>query len=160
VASDVQSWLSKIGGVVVILFGLYLTGLVKPAFLNRELKINPTYKSSSRFLTSFIFGAAFAVGWTPCVGAVLGSILALAATQPGSSFGLLFSYSIGLGLPFLIVGLFAAHATRWISKIGPWLKYLDIIFGVILIIFGILIFTESLPLIANFGLLNSLLLNK
>jgi cytochrome c-type biogenesis protein len=160
VASDVQTWLSRIGGIVVILFGLYLTGLLKPGFLNQERKINVTHHFSSKLLTSFVFGAAFAVGWTPCVGAVLGSILALAATQPGLSFGLLFAYSIGLGLPFLVVGLFASHAAAWVSKIGPYLKYLDIAFGILLIIFGILIFTESLPLIANFGLLNSLLLSK
>ena len=67
-------------------------------------------KFKSKYLTSFVFGAAFAVGWTPCVGAVLGGILALAATQPGVAFTLLFSYSLGLGIPFLVVALFAAPA--------------------------------------------------
>jgi cytochrome c-type biogenesis protein len=160
VAYDVQTWLSRIGGVIVILFGLYLTGLIKPAFLNRDYKFNLTTKLPSKYLTSILFGAAFAAGWTPCVGAVLGSILALAATQPGQSFALLFSYSIGLGIPFLIVGLFAAHATKWISKLGPYLKYINIIFGIVLIIFGVLIFTGTLPLIANFEYLNNLLLNS
>ncbi len=140
-----EIWLSRVGGIIIIFFGLYLTGLIRIGFLEREHKISIRYKFKSRYLTSFLFGAAFAAGWTPCVGAALGAILTLAATHPGQSFGLLFAYSLGLGIPFLIVGLFAGEFGRIISRIGPILKYIDIIFGILLIIFGILVFTQSLP---------------
>lgn len=156
IAFDVQIWLSRIGGIIVIFFGLYLTGLINVPFLQSEHKIRITRKFSSRHLTSLVFGAAFAAGWTPCVGAVLGGILGLAATSPGIAFWLLMAYSLGFGIPFLIIGLFAGQASAFISKIGPGLKYVNWIFGTVLIIMGILIFTQNLAKIANFELLNSL----
>lgn len=160
IAFDVQIWLSRIGGILVIFFGLYLTGLINIPQLQREYKIRVTHQFSSRYLTSFVFGAAFAAGWTPCVGAVLGGILGLATTQPGSAFSLLMVYSLGFGIPFLIIGLFVGQASRFISQIGPGLKYVNIVFGAILIVLGILIFTQNLAKIANFELLNMLLSKK
>jgi cytochrome c-type biogenesis protein len=158
VAYDVQTWLARIGGVIIIFFGLYLTKLIKIGFLEREYKFRVTGKFSSRYITSFVFGAAFAAGWTPCVGAVLGSILGLAASAPGSAFSLLFAYSIGLGLPFLVVGLFAAQANVLIAKYGKAAQVVNVIFGALLIVLGILIFTGNLSKIANFSFLNSFLL--
>jgi len=159
VAYGVQIWLSRIGGAVVIFFGLYLMGLLKIAFLDREHKFRVTQKFNSRYLTSFVFGAAFAVGWTPCVGAALGAILGLAVSAPGTAFYLLMSYSLGLGLPFIVVGLFASQAQAWIAKLGTALKYVNITFGIILVILGVLVFTQSLSLIASFDFVNKLLLN-
>lgn len=158
VAYDVQVWLSRIGGIIIIFFGLYLTKLIKIPYLDRDHKVLIKRKFNSKFVTSFVFGAAFAAGWTPCVGAALGAILGLAATQPGAAFYLLFSYSLGLGVPFLIVGLFASSAGNVINKYSHILKYVNIIFGIILIGLGILIFTQSLNLIANFEFLNDFLL--
>lgn len=159
IAFDAQIWMSRIGGAIVIFFGLYLMGLIKPAFLQREHKIQVQRKFSSRYLTSFVFGAAFAAGWTPCVGAVLGAILALAATQPGSAFALLLTYAIGLVIPFLLVGLFAAQSAQLIHRYGRYVVIINKAFGVILVILGILIFTGNLAKIANFELLNRFLLN-
>jgi len=158
VAYDAQTWLSRVGGVIIIFFGLYLTGVIKIGFLEREHKFAVKKKFNSRYITSFVFGSAFAAGWTPCVGAALGVILGLAATAPGSAFTLLVVYSLGLGVPFLIVGLFASSAAKFINKYGKWVKYINIGFGVILVILGILIFTENLAQLANFELLNRWLL--
>ncbi|MCH8251489.1 MAG: sulfite exporter TauE/SafE family protein, partial [Planctomycetes bacterium] len=116
VAYEAQTWLARIGGAIVIVFGLYLTGLLRIGFLEREHKFRVTRKFQSRYMTSFVFGSAFAAGWTPCVGAALGAILGLAAINPGSAFSLLMSYSLGLGLPFLAVGLFASGAADIINK--------------------------------------------
>lgn len=158
VAYDVQLWLSRIGGIIIILFGLYLVGLIKPAFLQKEYKIEVKKWSASQHLNSFLFGAAFAAGWTPCVGAFLGGVLGLAATQPGLAFPLLLTYSLGLGLPFLIVGLFASQASALIARYSRFMQYISIFFGIILIILGILAFTQSLSLIANLDFINRLLL--
>jgi len=158
VAYGTQIWLGRIGGAMIIFFGLYLIGLIRLSFMEREYKMRVTKKFNSRYFTSFVFGAAFAAGWTPCVGAVLGSILGLAATAPGSAFGLLFSYSIGLGLPFLLVGLFAAQANAFINKYAKAAKVINVIFGALLIVLGVLIFTGNLSRIANFGFLNNFLL--
>lgn len=158
VAFEVQVWLSRVGGIIIIFFGLYLVKLIKIPFLDREHKIAVTVKFKSKYLTSFLFGSAFAVGWTPCVGAALGAILGLAATQPGAAFNLLFAYSLGLGIPFLAVGLFTAQASNVINRYARILNYVNIGFGVILIALGVLVFTQNLNLIANFELLNRWLL--
>ncbi len=148
VSSLVQIWLGRVGGIIIILFGLFMLGLFTPSFLLREHKINLS-KNRSSFITSFIFGAAFAVGWTPCVSAALGAILTLAATQATSAFLLLFSYTLGLGLPFIILGFFAEKARPLLLKSGKWLNYFQRFFGIILIIIGMLIFTSQLNRIAN-----------
>jgi len=158
IAYDVQTWLSRIGGVMIIFFGLYLVGLIKIPFLEKEYKFGVKTKFKSRYATSFLFGLAFAAGWTPCVGPALGVILGLAATAPGSAFILLLTYALGLGIPFLIVGAFTGRATEFINRHAVGLKYLNIIFGVILLALGVLIFTQKLSLLANFEFLNNILL--
>ncbi len=158
VAGDISLWLSRLGGVIIIFFGLFLTGLLKVPFLEAEYKPRVTKKFSSRYLTSFIFGAAFAAGWTPCVGAVLGGILGLATAHPGSAFILLLAYAIGLGIPFLLTGLFASHASDFFSRFAKLLTYLNIIFGAFLILLGILVFTQTLSVLANLSIVNTLLL--
>jgi cytochrome c-type biogenesis protein len=158
VAYSVRTWLSRIGGALIIFFGLYLTELIRIPFLEKEYKFATKTHFSSRYLTSLIFGAAFAAGWTPCVGPALGAILGLAATEPGSAFSLLFAYSLGLGLPFLLVGLFASQASRFINEHITIVRYISIAFGVLLIVLGILVFAERLTLIANFDFLNRILL--
>ncbi len=147
-AYTVQKWLGYIGGAIIIFFGLFLLGLIRIGFLEKEHKFRVS-KFKYSYLTSFVFGAAFAVGWTPCVTAALGAILALASTQTSSAFVLLLSYTVGLGIPFLLVGLFTAQAENLINKTGKWLKYFQYAFGIILIIIGILIFTGQLSRIAN-----------
>jgi len=156
ISYDLKIWMGRIGGTIIIAFGLYLAGLLKLPFLDREYKLK-VKKFKYSYLTSFVFGAAFAIGWTPCVGAVLGGILTLAAVSPGSAFSLLLFYSFGLGLPFLIAGMFTSQMTGIIAKAGRWLKYFNIIVGILLIILGILVFTNTLSRIAAIPFLNSIL---
>src|SRR3989344_899264 len=157
-AYSVQNWLSYIGGSIIILFGLYLLGLIKINFLEREHKLQVKRKFKYSYVTSFIFGAAFAVGWTPCVGAVLGAVLSLAMTQPGTAFFLMLAYSLGLGIPFLLVGLFTNQAQKFISRAGKWISYGKYIFGVILVILGILVFVNQLNRVANVAIASKLII--
>lgn len=160
IGAEVQLWLSRAAGIVIIFFGLCLTGLIRVPFLERDYKMSMRAKFSSRYATSFVFGVAFAVGWTPCAGAVLGSILGLAASAPVSAFFLLFSYALGLGVPFLVVGLFTAQAAGWIEKLGPALAYINRGFGVVLVLLGILVFTQNLALVGSFDAINRLILQQ
>ncbi|MDO8725851.1 MAG: cytochrome c biogenesis protein CcdA [Candidatus Methanoperedens sp.] len=157
-AYDVQVLLARIGGIIVIFFGLYLVGLIEIPFLEREYKFKIGLRFKSKYLTSFLFGSALAAGWTPCVGVAFGSILGLAAIKPGLAFYLLLSYSLGLGVPFLVVGLFTSQASNFITNVtirhAKLFKYINIFFGTILIILGILAFTQNLNIIANFSPLN------
>ncbi len=158
VSYTVQTWIGRIGGTIIIIFGIYLLDLIHLPFLEQEHKAHIGIRTRSTYLTSFLFGAAFGAGWTPCVGPVLGAILSLAATQPSSAFLLLLAYSLGLGIPFLLVGLFTNQAKEAISKAGKWLMYVRYFFGVILIGLGILVFTSQLSRVANFEFLSNILI--
>jgi cytochrome c-type biogenesis protein len=124
--------------------------------LNVEKKFFPKRKKSS-YPLSFVFGLAFAAGWTPCVGPILGTILTLAATTPSVSFHLLLAYSLGLGIPFVLMGVFFSRATRVIRAMSKHLKYYSLILGGFIIALGFLVFTNQLAYIANFPLLNELI---
>src|SRR3989338_9229410 len=158
-AFKVQKVLGWIGGAIIIFFGIFLLGLVKIPFLEREHKLQVKRKFRYSYITSFVFGAAFAVGWTPCVGAILGAILTLAVSNPGSAFPLMLSYSLGLGIPFLVVGLFTDRASGWISRYTDKLKIVNYIFGALLVLIGVLVFTNNLSRVANFSAVSSLLVS-
>jgi cytochrome c-type biogenesis protein len=115
----------------------------------------PRFKTT--YLTSFVFGAAFASGWTPCVGPILGSTLTLAATSPGAAYNSLLAYALGLGVPFLITGAFFSQATGAIKKMVKHLRYFNPIMGGILIVLGILVFTNELTILGNFPLANNII---
>jgi cytochrome c-type biogenesis protein len=157
VAGDVLQSLNYIGGIIIIAFGLFMLLSTKIRALNVEKKFFPK-KEKSSYPLSFVFGLAFAAGWTPCVGPILGTILTLAATTPSVSFHLLLAYSIGLGIPFILIGVFFSRATRIIRAMSKHLKYYNLILGGFIIILGILVFTNQLAYIANFPLLNELVL--
>ncbi len=150
-AYDVQLWLSRIGGLIIIFFGLFLMKLIRIPFLERAHTIRISHNIKSKHISSILFGAAFAAGWTPCVSAALGAILGLAASAPGLAFWLLMVYSFGLGVPFLAIGFFAKDTAVLINKFSFVLPYINTLFGALLIVLGILIFTQELTQIANFG---------
>ncbi len=156
-ANQIVAEFNQIGGVIIMGFGIYMILSHKIRLLNVEKKIFPK-SVGVRFPVSFLFGMAFAAGWTPCVGPILGTVITLAATSPGIAFNLLLAYSIGIGLPFMIMGALISRSSKIISKIGKHLKYYTAVFGVIIIILGVLVFFNQLVLIANFPLLNDLIL--
>jgi cytochrome c-type biogenesis protein len=152
-----QSALQSIGGVVIVLFGAYLILSTKLRRLNFEKKMTKLPRFKTSYITSFVFGAAFAAGWTPCVGPILGSTFTLAATAPGAAYNSLLAYSLGLGVPFLITGAFFSQATGLIRRMVKYLKYFNPIMGAVLIILGILVFTNQLALLGNFPLANQVI---
>ena len=102
---EITGTLNFVGGIIIISFGIFLFLSTKIRSLNVEKKFFPK-NSKSSYPMSFVFGLAFAAGWTPCVGPILGTILTLAATTPSLSFTLLLVYSLGLGIPFILMGVF------------------------------------------------------
>lgn len=149
IAYSLRTYLNYAGGLIIIFFGLFMLGIIRLNFLEQEHKLYLKNMQRFRYIGSFLFGAAFAVGWTPCVGAVLGSVLTLAITDPASAFPLMLSYSLGLGVPFLLAGAFISQATGFVKAIRPYLDTLNTIFGILLVIIGILVFTGTLGLIVN-----------
>ena len=157
-SSDIGNFVSTfnyVGGSIIIGFGIFLILSLRIKAFNFEKKFFPKREKAS-FPMSFLFGLAFAAGWTPCVGPVLGTILTLAATTPSVAFHLLLAYSLGLGIPFIIMGVLFSRATKIIQKMSKHLKYYSIILGCFIILLGILVLTNQLAYIANFPLLNEL----
>jgi len=155
-AGELVQGLNQIAGIIIIGFGVFLLLSTKINKLNMEKKFLPK-SSKSSYPMSFVFGLAFAVGWTPCVGPILGTILTLAATTPSVAFNLLLLYSLGLGIPFILMGVFYSRATRVIRSMSKHLKYYNVLLGGFIILLGILVFTNQLAYIANFPLLNELI---
>ena len=155
-SAEVLVGLNQIGGVIIIGFGVFLLLSTKITKLNMEKKFFPK-RSKVSYPMSFVFGLAFAAGWTPCVGPILGTILTLAATTPSVAFNLLLAYSLGLGIPFILIGIFYSRANKIIRSMSKHLKYYNVILGAFIVILGILVFTNQLAYIASFPLLNDLL---
>ena len=155
--NQISNSLNGIAGIIIVTFGIFLIASTKINSLNKEKKFQiKNFKSS--YPMSFVFGLAFAIAWTPCVGPILGTILTLAATTPSISFTLLLAYSIGLGIPFILIGIFFSKSIKIISSMTKYLKYYNVVLGGFIILLGILIFTNQLAYIANFPLLNEIVM--
>jgi cytochrome c-type biogenesis protein len=137
--------LEKISGFAMILFGLNFTGIIKLRLLNLENRFDFKFKKL-RFLTSIVFGIVFGLGWTPCLGAFLGSALAIASNSKTILEGilLLLFFSIGLGIPFIITSVIFEKISDAFRQIQKYSRVISIVSGVLLIVAGILVFTGNL----------------
>lgn len=151
--SGMAPLLAKVGGVVVIFFGLHMSGLLKLPFLYFDLRIHSNRLKAQTLFTSFLTGIFFSAGWSPCIGPTLGLILTLSATSQSIRQGamLLAFYSLGMGIPFLFAALGVGWITKTLQKYAKMLHYLEIIVGYILIIVGVLLFLGIYQKLVNFG---------
>lgn len=139
---DYQDQIRQISAILIVLMGLFLLGIFQPQALMRERKLNMKWKPAGH-LGSFVFGFGFAAGWSPCIGPILGSILTLAAANPGTWLGLTTAYSVGFALPFFLLAFFIG-SVRWIAKYSaPLMK----VGGAVMIAMGVLLFTDRMTYI-------------
>ncbi len=144
--------LRQIAGGLIIAFGVFLIAALKLPWLNYEKRLNPALSSNPSYLRSIGIGAAFALGWTPCIGPILGAILALAWSSQTVAQGalLLTIYSLGLGTPFVLLGLaWGAIMPLW-KGINRYLGVISIASGLLLIVVGILMLTGNLAWLGQF----------
>jgi len=143
--------LTRLAGLLVIVFGLHLTGLVRIPWLYRERRTDPAAYRDRGAMGALIMGAAFAAGWTPCVGPFLASLLALASQERtvGQGMLLLFVYSLGLGLPFVLTGLATVRAISLIRALRSRLRTLEIGSGFVLMAMGLLLMTDRLAMLSS-----------
>jgi cytochrome c-type biogenesis protein len=143
-------WVRVIGGLVIIVFGLHLIGLLKIKYLYKDTR-QFTNEKPHGMLGSLTLGIAFAAGWTPCIGPILGGIIGLAATSGGWKGGLLLSafYSAGLAVPFLITGLGINQFLSFYSKFRQHLHKVEVVSGIILILIGVLVMSNRVTLLAS-----------
>ena len=143
---EYQRILAQIGGVVVIIFGLHMIGVFKIKFLMKTARINYTKKSVPFYVNAFILGFVFVLGWTPCIGPILASILTVASQESSvtQGMGLLLVYSLGLWIPFLISALAINEVMAAVKKAGKAVMWVERIAGILLILIGILLVTNSM----------------
>ena len=145
--------LVKVGGLVVVLFGLHMTKIIRIPFLDYDLRPQSQPDRQRGYISSTLMGVFFSAGWAPCVGPVLGAILTLSFNQGGSAQGalLLAAYSAGLAIPFLLAATQIGWVTTILRRYGKVMHYTEIIMGVILIGIGILLFLGRFEQLASLG---------
>lgn len=147
---DLRFILSKVGGAVVIIFGLHMIGVFRIPFLEYDTRVQQLPDRKLGYLSSALMGVFFSAGWSPCVGPVLGAILTLVLNGGSLSQGisLLSAYSAGLGIPFLIAALGVGWVSLALRKYGKVMRYVEIVMGVVLIIVGVMLMSGIFERIA------------
>ena len=148
---DLRFILAKVGGIVVIIFGLHMIGVFRIPFLEYDTRVQQLPDRKWGYLSSALMGVFFSAGWAPCVGPVLGAILTLAMNGGSLSTGvsLLSAYSAGLAIPFLIAALGVGWVSVTLKKYGKVMHYIEIAMGVVLVIIGIMLFSGIFERIAQ-----------
>ena len=146
-----QSWIMKVGGVLIIILGIHFTGWITIPFLQMERRFELKQKPLG-YLGSFLVGVVFAAGWTPCVGPILSTILLYASTAKSFTTGivLLAAYSMGLGLPFFVASLAFNTFLSAFDKIKRYMRVIMFVSGVFLIVIGILLLTDLFTTLNNY----------
>lgn len=142
--------LGRIGGMVVILLGLSTLKVIRIPWLLYEARSYWTPGKGGPLLSSVMMGIFFSAGWTPCIGTTLGAILTLGMSQQSAFQAMVLSsgYALGLGLPFLVIGLGMGHAVRFIARFRRYVRWIEIVSGVLLIVVGLLMVFDQMTLIA------------
>jgi cytochrome c-type biogenesis protein len=140
---DYRDWIRIAGGVLIVIFGLYIAGVLRIGVLGRTQQLQIQHKPAG-FIGSFAVGLTFAIGWTPCVGPILGSILTLASNDKTVQQGvaLLFAYSAGLGVPFLLSSLALGGFLKFFKRYRPFIPTVERVAGVLLVGVGLLVATN------------------
>lgn len=148
---DVLRW---IAAAIIIAMGLHFLGVIRIGILYRQFRAEAGETSNMSLVGAFVIGLAFAFGWTPCVGPVLAAILFTAAGQDTASTGamLLFVYGLGMTLPFIVAAMFIGPFMRWMARFRRHLPKIEKAMGLLLIVFGLLIATNSINYIAQWML--------
>jgi cytochrome c-type biogenesis protein len=144
-----RDWISRVGGVVIIVFGLYLLGVLNIGFMSRERRFHVADKPVGYFGTLFV-GIAFGAGWTPCLGPILGSILVYTGSQAdlGKGMWLLSAYSLGLAVPFLLSAVAIERFTTFFQRMRRQMVWVSRISGVVMIGIGVLLVTNYFTVLA------------
>lgn len=150
---DLRFILSKVGGIIIIIFGLHMIGVFRIPLLEYDTRVQKVPDRKWGYLSSALMGVFFSAGWAPCVGPVLGAILTLALNGGSISTGvsLLSAYSAGLAIPFLIAALGIGWVSLTLRKYGKVMHYIEIAMGVVLVILGFMLFTGIFERIAQAG---------
>ncbi len=150
---DLRTWLARIGGVIVVIFGLHTMGVITIPFLNYDTRRQMKPRSGMNYASSAMMGVFFSAGWAPCVGPVLGVVLTLALSTGSLNRGvtLLTAYSAGLAIPFLLAALGVGRVAELMRRHSRTVSIVSRVTGVLMVVIGVLLFTGTLQTLARFG---------
>jgi cytochrome c-type biogenesis protein len=148
----VRTWLAKLGGIIVIIFGLHMIGVLRIPFLEYDVRIHSQASTRWGYLSSLLMGVFFSAGWAPCVGPILGSIMTFAANGGSIFRGILLgsAYSAGLAIPFLVAALGIGWVSIILRRYSRVMRITEIVMGTLLVVSGILLFLGSFNILASF----------
>jgi cytochrome c-type biogenesis protein len=140
---DYRDLIRRVGGALIVVFGLYIAGVLRVGMFGRTAQLQIREKPAG-YVGSLAVGITFAIGWTPCVGPILGAILSLAGTAETvqRGIGLLVAYSAGLGVPFLLSAVALGSFLRFFKRYRPFIPVMERAAGVLLVVVGVLVFTN------------------
>jgi cytochrome c-type biogenesis protein len=149
---DVRTWLAKIGGLVIIIFGLHMIGVFRIPFLEYDVRVHSQVDPRWGYLSSLLMGIVFSAGWSPCIGPVLGWILTFSinggSIVKGTTLGV--AYSAGLAIPFLLAALGVGWVSTLLRRYSKVMRIVEIVMGALLVVVGVLLILGSFSLIANY----------
>jgi len=150
---DMRGWLGRVGGVIVIIFGLHTMGVINLPFLNADTRRQAAPDPSWGYISSGLMGVFFSAGWAPCVGPVLGAVLTLALDSGSLGRGvlLLVAYSAGMAVPFLLAALGIGRVSEWLRRYSRYLRYVSLATGALLVILGVMLLFGVFQRLAAFG---------
>jgi cytochrome c-type biogenesis protein len=153
---DLRYWLAKIGGVIVVIFGLHMIGVFRIPFLEYDVRVHKQMDNRWGYFSSFLMGVFFSAGWSPCVGPILGAIMTFAINSGDVLQGTLLgaTYSAGLAIPFLLAALGIGWVTVILRKYNKVMRIAEIVMGVLLVIVGVMLIFGVFNLLANFTSFN------
>ncbi len=143
-------WITRIGGAVLVLFGLHTMGVVTIPFLNTTRRVEVGIGVNQGYARSTLLGVTFAAGWTPCIGPLLGTVMTLAFAEPARAMGFIFTYALGLAVPFLLAAALLAQASDWLKRLNQHVRVVEIVSGLLMLGVGVLLITGTFSVLNNY----------
>ena len=136
-----RDWITRIGGAILVLFGLHTMGIVPVPILNMTRRIEMGTGVKQGYARSALFGVTFAAGWTPCIGPLLGTVMTLAFAEPSRALGFIFTYAMGLAAPFLVTAVLLTQAVGWLKRLNRHMRAVELASGLLMAGIGVLLIT-------------------
>jgi cytochrome c-type biogenesis protein len=144
------AWVSKAGGVVLILFGLHTLGIITIPLFNVTRRLEVGRGMEPGYLRSTLIGVSFAAGWTPCIGPLLGTVITLGFTEPTRAIGLLFVYALGLAVPFVATAALLTQTIGWLNRLKRYVRAIQIASGLLMVAVGVLLISGTFTMLNGF----------
>ncbi|MBC8249460.1 MAG: sulfite exporter TauE/SafE family protein [Anaerolineales bacterium] len=145
-----SDWITRIGGAILVLFGLHTMGIVTIPILNMTRQVDMGTGVKQGYARSALFGVTFAAGWTPCVGPLLGTVMTLAFAEPSRALGFIFAYAMGLATPFLVTAVLLTQAVGWLKRLNQHMRAVEIASGLLMVGVGVLLITGTFSVLNTY----------